>query len=225
MSTFLNPPFIIAILLSLSVHEWAHGWMAARLGDPTAYNAGRLTLNPLAHLDPIGALMFLFVGFGWAKPVPVNPYYFHHPKRDTTLVALAGPVSNLLLAFLSFFALLLLVPRSITDSPMGILTVGQNGSVLQTLLLQLLGGLLFINLGLMAFNLLPIAPLDGSKILRMFIPIQHEETYENFMQRGPMVLLILILLGTFFHVPLLSMWVFGIMRPILSLMTVIAAAV
>src|SRR4051794_28802693 len=107
MFPFLNPAYIIAILFALSFHEAAHAWMANKLGDSTAKIEGRLTLNPLAHLDPIGTLLFIAVGFGWGKPVPVNPYYFRNPKRDSALTALAGPVSNLILAAVSFILLLL----------------------------------------------------------------------------------------------------------------------
>ncbi len=89
------------LLLALTLHEYAHGYVAYRLGDPTARNAGRLTLNPLSHLDPIGTIAFFFIKFGWAKPVPVNPYYFKNPRQDMLWVALAGPVTNLLLAVAS----------------------------------------------------------------------------------------------------------------------------
>ncbi|MDD5102912.1 MAG: site-2 protease family protein [Candidatus Peribacteraceae bacterium] len=212
LSSFVSPPFIISILVAISVHEAAHGWMAARLGDPTAYNAGRLTLNPLAHIDLMGALMFLVVGFGWAKPVPVNPMYFHRPKRDTALVSLAGPASNLLLGSIAFFGLLFMLRDQMSGSVFGLLTIGSGQSVLQQLLLQILGSSAFINFGLMAFNLLPIAPLDGSKILHIFIPLQYEDQYETLLQRGPMILLILILAGVFLHVPILSTWVFGIVN-------------
>ena len=222
MSSFLNPSFIIAILISLSVHESAHGYVASLLGDPTARVQGRLTLNPLAHLDPLGALMFLMVGFGWAKPVPVNPYYFRHPKRDTALVAAAGPASNFILGTLCFFALLLLV-RGQMSSPFALLDAGQNGNVVSRVLIQVLGGGVFINFGLMAFNLLPIAPLDGSKVLHLFIPPRYELQYELFMQRGPMILIFLILLGAFTSVSPLSAWVFGIMEFIMKMLGGIAS--
>ncbi|MDD5740145.1 MAG: site-2 protease family protein [Candidatus Peribacteraceae bacterium] len=212
LNSFVSPPFLISILIAISVHEASHGWIAARLGDPTAYNAGRLTLNPIAHLDLMGALMFLVVGFGWAKPVPVNPMYFSHPRRDTALVSLAGPLSNLLLGSLSFFVLILLLKGQVSGSAFGLLSVGGDRSVVEQLLLQILGSSVFINLGLMAFNLLPIAPLDGSKILHIFIPLKYEDQYETFMQRGPMILLILILAGIFLNVPILSTWVFGIVN-------------
>lgn len=223
LSSFINPPFIIAVLLAISVHESAHGWMAARLGDPTASNAGRLTLNPIAHLDMMGALMFLVVGFGWAKPVPINPLYFHRPRRDIALVSLAGPLSNLLLGSLSFFGLVLLLRGNIASSAFGLLEVGSGRSVLTQLVLQILGSSVFINLGLMAFNLLPIAPLDGSKILHLFIPLQWEDRYDTFMQRGPVVLLVLILAGAFLNVPILSTWVFTIVDAVLRVLQVIAS--
>jgi Zn-dependent protease len=211
-STFLNPPFLIAILLSLSIHEWAHGWVASKLGDPTAAYAGRLTLNPLAHLDMMGALMFLVVGFGWAKPVPINPYFFRNPKRDTAIVSLAGPVSNLLLGIVSFFGLVALLRHQTATAPFDLLGAGTGLGVLERVLAQILGSAIFINFGLMAFNLLPIAPLDGSKVLHLFIPARYEDTYEEFLRRGPMILLILILVESFFNIPLLSIWVLGIME-------------
>lgn len=223
LSNFVSPPFLISILIAISVHEAAHGWMAAKLGDPTAHNAGRLTLNPIAHLDPMGALMFLLVGFGWAKPVPVNPMYFHRPTRDTALVSLAGPLSNLLLGTLSFFGLLFLLHGQVGESSFGLLSVGGGQSVGRQLLLQILGSSVFINFGLMAFNLLPIAPLDGSKIVHIFIPLKYEDHYETFMQRGPIILLILILAGMFLNIPLLSMWVFGIEDAVLRALLFLAS--
>lgn len=223
LSSFVSPPFLISILIAISVHEAAHGWMAARLGDPTAHNAGRLTLNPLAHIDLMGALMFLVVGFGWAKPVPVNPMYFSHPKRDTALVSLAGPLSNLLLGSLSFFGLMALLHGQVSASSFALLTVGTERSVISQLFLQILGSSVFINFGLMAFNLLPIAPLDGSKILHIFIPLRYEDSYETFLQRGPVILLVLILAGIFLNIPLLSMWVFGIENAVLKVLLFIAS--
>jgi len=222
VSSFLNPSFIIAILVSLSVHEWAHGYAASLLGDPTARVQGRLTLNPIAHLDPMGALMFFLVGFGWAKPVPVNPYYFRHPKRDTALVSLAGPASNLLLGTACFFALVLLAPAE-TSSPLALLSGEQTGNVGLSVLILTLGAGVFLNFGLMAFNLLPIAPLDGSKILHLFIPPQFDDLYETTMQRGPFILLGLILLGAFTNFSPLSIWVFGIMNFVMSILGAVAA--
>ncbi|MDD4627884.1 MAG: site-2 protease family protein [Candidatus Peribacteraceae bacterium] len=224
-STFLNPPFLIAILLSLSIHEWAHGWAAYKLGDPTAAYAGRLTLNPLAHLDLMGALMFLIVGFGWAKPVPINPYFFRNPKRDTAIVSIAGPVSNFLLGTVSFFGLALLLKHQASSSPFDLLTTGAGAGVWERVLSQILGSAVFINFGLMAFNLLPIAPLDGSKVLHLFIPARYEDTYEEFLRRGPIILLILILVEAFLNIPLLSVWVLGIMEFIMLGLNLIAGPI
>ncbi len=223
LSSFISPSFIISILIAISVHEAAHGWTAARLGDPTAHNAGRLTLNPIAHIDLMGALMFLVVGFGWAKPVPINPLYFSRPKRDTALVSLAGPLSNLLLGSAAFFGLLFLLKGQVSGSAFGLLNVGSGRSVVEQLLLQILGSSVFINFGLMAFNLLPIAPLDGSKILHIFIPLRYEDQYETFLQRGPMILLVLILAGVFLNVPILSAWVFGIVNATMHTLLLIAS--
>ncbi len=217
MTPFFNPIFIIAILIALSVHEAAHGYIAKRLGDPTAEMAGRVTLNPIAHIDPLGAILFLFVGFGWGKPVPVNPYNFRHPKRDSALVSLAGPASNLLLAILSFVALALL-SRTLPGSVGSLLSSATEGSVGVQFLGQLLGNLLFINLALMAFNLLPVAPLDGSKILHPFIPYRYEDAYEQFMRRGPYILLFLLLAESFLGFPFLSGWIEWIMGTVLSLL-------
>ncbi|MBU0766751.1 site-2 protease family protein [Patescibacteria group bacterium] len=222
MSPFISPPFIIAILIAISVHEWGHGFVAYKLGDPTAKMDGRLSLNPLAHLDPVGTVMFLIVGFGWAKPVPIDPRYFKNHKRDTTLVALAGPATNLITAFICFFILTLLLKGNVGKSAIDLLGEPTNGSIIIKLLEQILGSCIFVNLTLMAFNLLPIAPLDGSKILAAFIPYKYEREYALFMQHGPMILLILILSGIFLNVPILSAWVFGIIQPVLVVMAMIA---
>ncbi|MCF7844969.1 MAG: site-2 protease family protein [Kiritimatiellales bacterium] len=221
MPEFISPPFIIAILIAISVHEWGHGFVAYKLGDPTAKMDGRLSLNPLSHLDPIGTLMFIVVGFGWAKPVPIDPRYFRNHKRDTTLVALAGPATNLIMAFICFFILTIVLKGGVGNSAMSLLGEPTNGSVLIKLFEQILGSCIFVNLALMAFNLLPIAPLDGSKILAAFIPYKYEQDYALFMQRGPMILLVLILAGMFLNIPILSTWVFGIMQPVLSLMELV----
>lgn len=220
---FLNPTFIISILIAISVHEWAHAVTADRLGDPTPERAGRLTLNPLAHIDPLGALMFLVVGFGWAKPVPVNASHFRHPKRGMALTALAGPLSNLILAALAFAGLLMMTGgiHSIVDllSPMASAPAGR------TVLLQILGSSLFVNLALMAFNLFPIAPLDGSSVLRLLIPPRLEGRYEDTMRLGPYILLFLILFESFLPVRILSGWVHGIMSTVLAIFDAIAGVV
>lgn len=212
---FLNPISIISILIALSIHEWAHAVVATKLGDSTPGDAGRLTVNPIAHLDPLGALLFLTVGFGWAKPVPVNPMYFRKPRRDTCLVAVAGPASNLLLALAAMIGLALFGQRE-GVSAWELLELPARGQLLTAFTLQLLASSLFINLGLMAFNLLPIAPLDGSKVLQAFVPIRLAEKYEEFMRVGPYILLALFLAEGLLHIPLLSIWIVTIMDGVLS---------
>lgn len=198
---FLTPPFIIAILLALTIHEWAHAYAAWKLGDPTAKYEGRLTLNPIAHLDPMGTILFLLVGFGWGKPVPVDPRFFRHPKRDMAIVALAGPLSNLVLAFVGEIATLLV----------GIFAVDPTSGIMM-FISEFLQIFMILNLSLMAFNLLPIAPLDGSKILLPFIPRRYEWDYERFMQYGPYVLLFLLVAERMINFPFLAFWITTIAR-------------
>ena len=224
MSTFLNPTFIISVLVAISVHEWAHGMAAHRLGDPTAEHAGRLTLNPLAHLDPLGALLFLTVGFGWSKPVPVNPLYFRRPRRDIALVSIAGPASNFCLALLAFLGIALLSHHGVSLAS-DLLSPSADGTVLDRFLLSLLGSSLFINLGLMAFNLLPVAPLDGSKILQSFMPLRFEEQYEQFMRMGPLILIFLFVGESLFNLSILSTWIFGIANAVLNFFSLIFAGI
>lgn len=171
-----------ALLLAVTVHEVAHGWVADRLGDPTARLAGRLTLNPLPHIDPLGALAFVLAGFGWAKPVPVNGHNLRHPLRDMALVAAAGPVSNFLLAFVGLVALVLV------------------GGAVQTPFLArpLLGMLQYVyafNLGLAIFNLIPLPPLDGGHFLPYFLPRAAWPVIRPIEQYGPMILILLLLSG------------------------------
>jgi Zn-dependent protease len=216
MSDLLNPPFIIAMLAALTIHEWAHAAAAYRLGDPTAKQEGRLTLNPIAHLDPLGTLLFFLVHFGWGKPVPVDPRYFRRPARDNALVALAGPLSNLVLATTSFFLLVMIAPQSL-----GIVSLTFTylpGSTLQAFVVECLQYLLILNLGLMAFNLLPIAPLDGSKILEPFIPLHYQRAYDEFLRRGPMILITLLVAERILNVPILMTWISTIMTWVLSLL-------
>ncbi len=145
---------VLAVLLCLTVHEICHGLAAYALGDPTARDRRRLSLNPLRHIDWLGLAMMLFAGFGWAKPVPVDPRYFKRPKRGMALTALAGPVSNLLLAFLA-----MLFCHKVLD---GLVMVEDGAANLLYIFLHLYAAPLSIGLGL--FNLLPIPPLDGAKV-------------------------------------------------------------
>lgn len=217
----LRPSFIIALLIALSVHEWAHALVAHRLGDPTAKEQGRLTLNPLAHLDLMGTILFFLVGFGWGKPVPIDPRYFKHWKRDTALVSIAGPASNLIVAFLAFSGLLLMAPNALSVDPWELLMGGGRGTF-ATVFTDILRISIALNLGLMAFNLLPIAPLDGSKILQVCIPYRYDHEYHVWMQRGPWILLGLLIAEDILGIPLLMGWIDLILRPILTLMEMIA---
>lgn len=154
------------VLLSLSVHETAHGYMAYRLGDPTARNLGRLTLNPAKHIDPIGFICMALFGFGWAKPVPINTRYFKKPKRDMALTGLAGPVSNLLLAFV--FAVLLRIELTIYSS----VALTSAASEVFFWLYQFLYLGISLNITLAVFNLIPVPPLDGSRIFLVLLPTE-----------------------------------------------------
>ena len=187
------------VLMSLAVHECAHGWVSYKCGDPTARNLGRLTLNPIKHLDPFGAFSMLLFGFGWAKPVPVNSRYYKHPKWQMALVASAGPISNLILAFISLIILnlLLLIP-ALRESVALMLTAGEAGSfggAMLYLLFRLFYQMTWLNIYLAVFNLLPIPPLDGSRILFIFLPTKAYfgiMRYERFIQ---MALIMLFFIG------------------------------
>ena len=218
MLPFFSPTFLIAVLIAVAVHEWAHAYAAWKLGDPTAKYDGRLTLNPISHLDPIGTVLFLFAGFGWGKPVPVDPRYFKNHIRDAAIVAFAGPLSNVILAFIALFLALALGMEAEVLAATGALIAPDNQPILLTFLSELLGDLIHINLVLMAFNLLPIPPLDGSKIIRIIIPYEHEYEFRQFEQYGPWILLMLIIAGRAFHIPVLSLWISIIVSPILSVM-------
>jgi Zn-dependent protease len=185
------------ILFALTVHEYAHGWMAFRYGDPTAKNAGRLTLNPLSHLDPIGTIMLFLIHLGWAKPVPVNPYYLRHPKRDMIWVSLAGPGANMLTALACGLVIRLVNPLS------AYLQMGS--SFLGILALMVVYGMM-INIVLAIFNLIPLPPLDGSKILRGLLPDQYEHQMDQLERIGPFLLLGIILVTSFAGIPILS-WI------------------
>ncbi len=152
---------LLIVFLILPFHEWAHAFTASKLGDTSVKYRGRLTLNPLAHIDPVGALALLLFGFGWAKPVPVDPRNFKKPKAGMALVALMGPVANIVAAFAGLLVFNLISVT--TGSFMLTETVGQ-------IIYTFLSFYVLVNIRLAVFNLLPIPPLDGSKILFLFLP-------------------------------------------------------
>lgn len=173
----------VAVLITLSIHEYCHGYAAYKLGDPTARNLGRLTLNPIKHLDPIGALCMVLFHFGWAKPVPINPRYFKKPKRDFAITALAGPLSNLVIAFAAAFlyAVAYKLLSSISYANEFVLSLAQNT-------LNFIFIFHAVNIGLALFNLIPVPPLDGSRLLNALLPakayfaiMKHERKIYYFM--------------------------------------------
>ncbi len=177
---FFTVEFIIripAILLSLTIHEFFHGYVSYKLGDPTAKNQDRLTMNPLKHIDPVGFFMMLIFRFGWAKPVPINPLYYKNKRRGVFLVSLAGPLSNFVMAILSTIVYY---------------NTFHFGNVI---LSEFFYSLVLYNAIFCAFNLLPIPPLDGSHILETFIPTKHLVMYHKYEPYGSFILLILIVTG------------------------------
>ena len=188
---FRLPPEVLVLLIpvllfALVFHEFSHAWVANKLGDPTARYAGRLTLNPMAHLDPIGGLMILFVGFGWAKPVPVDIRYLSNPRVDMMKIAFAGPASNLLLAFIGG-------------------TILRSGFVHGTMAMMIMF-FTQINIMLAVFNMIPIAPLDGSQIFSGLLIRTNPELVRNLQIYGPKILMGAILIGYF--TPISPIWWF-----------------
>lgn len=170
-------------LIAIIGHELAHAWVSTKLGDPTPRYEGRLTLNPLAHLDPIGTILMIVTGFGWARPVGVNPMYYKDRKKGMALVAVAGPLSNFAMAFAGILIGLLLAFAGIA--------LGWSVNVVDTII-DIMNLFAIRNLGLMVFNLIPIPPLDGSKILGMFLP---NRTYYNMLQYEQYALILLMVLS------------------------------
>lgn len=198
----------LCVFLSLSVHEFAHGLAAYKMGDDTASLSGRLSLNPLRHLDPIGALCLFFFGFGWARPVPVNPMRFQKKKAGMVITSLAGPFSNFILAFLSVFFM-----RLLKFAP----TQGIFGQVAY-LCLILTQNLAIMNISLALFNLIPIPPLDGSKVLNAILPARIYFKIMQYERYGFIVLILLI------NIPIVMrllnfcvIWIYNIYNLVFSL--------
>lgn len=173
---------LFVILCILPLHELAHAWVANKLGDPTAKLEGRLTFNPLASVDPMGALALLLFGFGWAKPVPVDSRYFRKPKRDMAITALAGPVSNLLAAFVG--AVLVAIMEAFSP---------YNGFT--NFVYNVLWYYVVVNISLAVFNLIPMPPLDGSRIVAAFLSDRAMYTYYRYQNLFVMVMFLLLLSG------------------------------
>lgn len=184
---------IPVLLFSITVHEYAHGRTALWLGDPTAKSMGRLTLNPLPHIDPFGAICLFLFNFGWAKPVPVNTWYFKNVRSGTILMSISGPATNLAVACLAGLCMRFF--------PMP--WVG-----LQLLFVYLL----FMNIGLGLFNLLPIPPLDGSHVMENLLPPKASLKYQSFNRYGPFVLIGIVLLDNFANTGIIARILIGPMK-------------
>ena len=198
----IDPQVIVllipALVFSLSFHEFSHAWMAYRLGDSTAARMGRLTLNPMSHLDPIGSLALIFMGFGWAKPVPVDTRYLKNPRKDMVKVAAAGPISNIILAIIGALVLRLLFGTDLLSNSVKTFFI---------IFMQ-------INITLAVFNLLPVSPLDGSQILSPFLEKQFGPDIVWKMQAyGPRVLFFIILFSMITDIHIFSF----VINPIFNL--------
>lgn len=184
--------FIVALLITLTVHEASHALVAYYLGDPTAKIQGRLTLNPVAHLDAVGSIIFLVTQrIGWGKPVPVNPGNFKHPVRDSALTALAGPLSNFILAFA------VAVPWKYF------------GSYMPDPLLLIFQITFHVSIFLGIFNLFPFPPLDGSKIVGLFVPQHYYRQYANYLNNGVKYFVVIILIDVFVLASVFDFSIFG----------------
>ncbi len=192
---------VFALLVAITIHEFSHALVATGLGDNTARRRGRLSLNPIRHLDPSGAVMLLVVGFGWGKPVPVNHHHLTRGPLGMTLVAAAGPLSNLALAFLVAIPIKLglLGWSSLSLSRTNFVMTGGLREGLSDIVVMVI----FLNLLLAVFNLLPLAPLDGSRVVGGLLPASWAEGYERFERIGPIILIGIILVDVVFNLGIL----------------------
>ncbi|MCD8145616.1 MAG: site-2 protease family protein [Oscillospiraceae bacterium] len=176
---------VLSALFCITWHEVSHGLAALALGDPTAKNQGRLTLNPIKHLDPLGLLMMIVAKVGWAKPVPINARYFKHPKRDIAITALAGPVSNFVLAYLAMLG----------ASAVYHFWLVRTGGIVSQYVLIFLVEIAVLSTGLGIFNLIPVSPLDGSKVLYALLPDKVYYTILRYERWGMILMVAIVLLG------------------------------
>ena len=195
--------WVVALLIGITVHELAHTWAADRLGDPTGKLEGRLTLNPLAHLDPIGTALILLTGFGWGKAVPFDPYNLRHIKKDTALISLAGPVSSLLLATTAGL-LINFLPLLFNQTP--------------GILISFLALVVRLNVMLGIFNLIPIHPLDGGKVLVGFLPEKIGDEVDSFLTQYGYIVLIFLFFFPFGSASYISQIITPIINVILGLL-------
>jgi len=211
----ITPDFLIripAILLALTLHELSHALTAYKLGDPTARDQGRLTLNPLAHLDILGTIMLLTGLFGWAKPVPVNPYNLRNPKRDLMLISIAGPLSNIIQALCCGF----IIRAIMAFAPTAAAALQETPLIRYLLLFFILA--FWINSGLAFFNLLPLYPLDGSKILAWFLPDKYVEGYMRATRYAMPIIFGLVIIGAFTKINILPTILDPLFRPFMYVM-------
>lgn len=209
-SNFINKLlFLPGIIIGITFHEAAHGYVSHWLGDPTPKNQGRLSLNPLAHIDPMGFIALLLVGFGWGKPVMIDPRYYKNPKRDELLVSLAGVTTNLIIAIIFAVIQILLIDTGAAYS------MGSSWNVVNLIIQYIV----FVNLVLMCFNLLPIPPLDGFSVINQIFDLRRYDWYYKLYNNGFFILMALVFIGALdgFLDKSVSFFYYNIMRAVLNI--------
>lgn len=209
-SGFINKLlFLPGIIIGITFHEAAHGYVSHWLGDPTPKNQGRLSLNPLSHIDPMGFIALFLVGFGWGKPVMIDPRYYKNPKRDELLVSLAGVTTNLIIAIIFAVIQILLIEAGIAYS------LGSTWNMLNLMIQYVV----FVNLVLMCFNLLPIPPLDGFSVITQLFDLRRYDWYYKLYSNGFFILMALVFIGALdgFLDKSVTFFYYNIMRAVLNI--------